>query len=80
MRRIPLEERKISITFALDRKSLEYIERLAEKLNCSRSAIITEAVREFWEDQERLTDVSDFPDDVSEVGYNPYTGSYDEDL
>lgn len=79
MKRVPTEERKISTTFAVSLRTLELVEKLAEKLSCSRSAIITEAVRAMWEDQQAFKDVSDLPDDVRSA-IIPFTGSYEEDL
>ena len=80
MKRIPIEQKKISITIALLPDVLAKLDRLADEMKCSRSAILAEAIRGYLEDQQEFTDVPDFPDDVSEIGYNPYTGSYEEDL
>ena len=83
MKRLPIEERKVSTTFALSLKTLEKLDEI-QKNNYpgkSRSFVmdkIIETVFNAWIfDQERT---EEFPDDVSEVGYNPYTGSYEEDL
>lgn len=80
MKRIPIEKRKVATTIALSPETVERIDKLAEKLNSSRSSIVVEAINMFFNNMEEFEDVSDFPDDVSEIGYNPYTGSYEEDL
>lgn len=80
MKRIPIEKRKVATTIALSPETVERIDKLAEKLKSSRSSIVAEAINMFFNDIEEFEDVSDFPDDVSEIGYNPYTGSYEEDL
>lgn len=83
MKKLPIEERKISTTFALTCEALKRLDEI-QKNNYpgkSRSYVmdkIIETVFNAWIfDQERR---EEFPDDVSEVGYNPYTGSYEEDL
>ena len=81
MKRIPFEERRIAISISLSPATLVRIDELAAKLKSSRSSIVAEAIREYFDSMAAFEDVSDFPDDVSEVGYiYPYTGSYEEDL
>lgn len=83
MKKLPIEERKISTTFGLTCEALKRLDEI-QKNNYpgkSRSYVmdkIIETVFNAWIfDQERT---EEFPDDVSEVGYNPFTGSYEEDL
>lgn len=94
--RIPNEKRKVSTTFAVDQDTLRLVETMAEKMGYSRSGVVTSAIgffyrwflvygpdREDWIDEDPHnipTDAIDIPDDVSEIGYNPFTGSYEEDL
>ena len=82
-KRIPIEERRISTTFSLSLKTLEKLDEIQER-HCpekSRSYTIAEVINVIYDawfsDQERT---EEFPDDVSEIGYNPYTGCYEEDL
>lgn len=83
MRRLPIEERKVSTTFALSLQALEKLDEIQERRfpGKSRSYTMEEiigAIFNAWiADQERTEEV---PDDVSEVGYDPFTGSYVEDL
>lgn len=83
--KVPNEKRKVSTTFAVDQLTLKEIDRLAELFGASRSHIVSEAVYYFSRKtadilEDKATDAADIPDDVSEIGYNPYTGSYEEDL
>lgn len=83
MKKLPIEERKVSTTFALSRKALEKLNEIQERYydGKSRSYTMEEIIGVIYNawiaDQERAEEV---PDDVSEVGYDPYTGSYEEDL
>lgn len=83
MRRLPIEERKVSTTFALSLKTLEKLDEIQERNypGKSRSYTMEEIIGVIYNawiaDQERTEEV---PDDVSEVGYDPFTGCYTEDL
>lgn len=83
--KVPNEKRKVSTSFAVDQQTLREIDRLAELFGASRSYIVSEAVFYFSRKaadilEDQATDAADIPDDVNEVGYNPYSGSYEEDL
>lgn len=83
MKKLPINERKVSTTFALSLKALKKLDEIQERNfpGKSRSYVVEEIIGVIYNtwiaDQERT---EEFPDDVSEVGYNPYTGSYEEDL
>lgn len=91
MKRIPIEERKVSTTIALTPATLSTLETMCDRMNLSRSSVTEQAIGLFyryflvygpdradWEDDDPQP--PEIPDDVSEIGYNPYTGSYEEDL
>ena len=91
MKRIPIEKRKVSTTIALSPTALSRLELICGAMDMSRSAIAEDAIelyyrfylqygpdRADWQDEDPLP--PEIPDDVSEIGYNPYTGSYEEDL
>lgn len=95
MKRIPIEKRKVSTTVALSPVALSKLEIMCEDMERNRSFIVEDAIdlyyrffqqygpdRADWQDEDPLPpEVSDdIPDDVSEIGYNPYTGSYEEDM
>lgn len=83
MKRLPIEERKVSTTFALSLKALEKLDEIQKRHfpGKSRSYTMEEIIGVIYNawiaDQERTEEA---PDDISEIGYNPYTGSYMEDL
>ena len=91
MRRIPTEKRKVSTTIALTPAALSTLETMCEEMNLSRSSVTEQAIGLFyrfflvygpdradWQEEDPLP--PEVSDDVSEIGYNPYTGSYEEDL
>lgn len=91
MKKLPIEERKLSTTVALSRVALEKLNIMSDRMQDSRSGIVEQAIglfyrfyqvygpdRSDWEDDDPQP--PEIPDDVSEVGYNPYTGCYEEDL
>ena len=90
MKRIPIEKRKIPTTLALTTDVLTMIDEMAERFEMSRSAAAEQAIKTCYNawiaDQKPLPEIPDdlddpeIPDDVDEIGYNPYTGCYEEDL
>lgn len=80
MKKLPIEERKVSTTFALSLKALEKLDEIQERFfpGKSRSYAVEEIITILH--NRYFTEEDDIPDDVSEIGYNPYTGSYEEDL
>lgn len=91
MKKLPIEQRKVSVTVALSQLALGKLEIMSDRMSDSRSGIVEEAIglfyryyqvygpdRSDWEEDDPQP--PEIPDDVSEVGYNPYTGSYEEDL
>lgn len=80
MKKLPIEERKVSTTFALSLKALEKLDEIQERHfpGKSRSYMMEEIIAtlyNMWFPEEE-----EIPDDVSEVGYNPFSGCYEEDL
>ena len=80
MKRLPIAERKVSTTFALSLKALEKLDDIQERHfpGKSRSYTMEEIIAtlyNMWFPEDDET-----PDDVSEVGYDPYSGCYTEDL
>lgn len=91
MKKLPIEQRKVSVTVALSQLALGKLEIMSDRMRDSRSGIVEAAInlyyrfyqtygpdRSDWEDDDPQP--PEIPDDVSEVGYNPYTGCYEEDL
>ena len=91
MKKLPIEQRKVSVTVALSQLALGKLEIMSDRMQDSRSGIVEAAIglfyryyqvygpdRSDWEDDDPHP--PEFPDDVSEVGYDPFTGSYTEDL
>ena len=91
MKKLPIEQRKVSVTVALSQLVLSKLEIMSDRMQDSRSGIVEAAIslyyrfyqvygpdRADWEDDD--PHLPEIPDDVSEVGYNPFTGSYEEDL
>ena len=81
MKRIPIEKRKQPTTLALTAEVLTMIDEMAERFEMSRSAVAERAIKTYYNawiaDQEPIPEI---PDDVDEIGYNPFTGCYEEDL
>lgn len=81
MKKLPIEKRKIPTTIALTAEVLTMIDEMAERFEISRSAVAERAIKTCYNawiaDQEPIPEI---PDDVSEIGYNPFTGCYEEDL
>ena len=82
MKKLPIEERKVSTTFALSLKALEKLDEIQRLYpGKSRSYALEEIIGVIYNawiaDQKSIDEI---PDDVSEIGYNPFTGSYEEDL
>ena len=75
MKKLPIEKRKIPTTIALTAEVLTMIDEMAERFEISRSAVAERAITTCYNawiaDQEPIHEI---PDDVSEIGYNPYTG------
>lgn len=95
MKRIPIQKRKVSTTVALSPVALSKLEIICEDMGRNRSFIVEDAIdlyyrffqqygpdKDDWIVEDPLPPElpDDIPDDVSEIGYNPYTGSYEEDL
>lgn len=80
MKKLPIEERKVSTTFALSLKALEKLDEIQERRfpGKSRSYAMEEIIASIYNDW--FPEEEEIPDDVSEVGYNPFTGSYEEDI
>ena len=78
-KRIPNEERKVSTTIALSLNTLSVLDELGTKSGENRSRIVEKAIRAYYREWIEENDPR-IPDDVSEIGYNPYSGSYEEDL
>lgn len=91
MKKLPIEQRKVSVTVALSQLALGKLEIMSDRMQDSRSGIVEAAIGLFyrfyqgygpdradWEDDDPRP--PEIPDDVSEVGYDPFTGSYSEDL
>ena len=82
MKRIPIEKRKLPTTLALTAEVLTMIDEMAERFEISRSAVAERAIKTCFNawivDEE--DPIPEIPDEVSEIGYNPYTGCYEEDL
>ena len=91
MKKLPLEQRKVSTTVALSQLALGKLEIMSDRMQDSRSGIVEAAIglyyrfyqvygpdRADWEDDD--PQAPEIPDDVSEIGYNPYSGCYEEDL
>lgn len=89
-KRVPNEERRVSTTFAVSQNTLRLIDTMSEILGLSRSGIVNVAISFYhrWlvcesgridEDPHEISSDA-LPDEVSEIGYNPFTGSYEEDL
>ena len=78
MRKLPTELRRHPTSVALSVEALSRLEILAERLEMSRSQVVERAIQHFWDE---LTIEDEEPsDDVDEIGYNPYTGQYEEDI
>lgn len=54
MKKLPIEERKVSVTVAMSQETLKRLDSLSESFNCSRSSIISEAIRAYFEDYQNL--------------------------
>lgn len=80
MKKLPIEERKVSTTFALSLKALEKLDEIQERhfSGKSRSYAMEEIISTLY--NMWFPEDGEIPDDVSEIGYNPYTESYEEDL
>lgn len=78
MKKLPLEQRKLSTTVAMSQLALSKLDVMCENMRASRSSIVESAVsfyfrwyqtygpdREDWIDE----DPHEIPDNVSEVGY-----------
>ena len=91
MKRIPIEKRKVSTTIALSPTTLSRLELICGAMDMSRSAVAEDAIelyyrfylqygpdRADWQDEDPAP--PEISDDVSEIGYDPYTGSYEEDM
>lgn len=70
--------RKITFTVSLAPALVRRLEHEASELGISRSALIRKAIDQYLEYADIMS--TEMSDDVSEIGYNPYTGSYEEDL
>lgn len=91
MRKLPTELRRHPTSIALSVNALSRLQELSEEMETSRSRIVEDAIglyyrffsvygpdRRDWEDDDPHP--PEIPDDVDEIGYNPYTGQYEEDL
>ena len=78
-KRIPNEERKVSTTIALSLRTLSVLDELGTRSGENRSRIVEKAIMTYYREWIEENDPR-IPDDVSEIGYNPYSGCYEEDL
>ena len=75
------QDRKKSITISVSSVTMQQLHQFQRQLGMNRSETIRLAVKELFERElNESTDMDDFPDEVSEVGYDPFMGSYSEDL
>lgn len=77
-KKIDPDIRKITFTVSLAPALVRRLEHEASELGISRSALIRKAIDQYLEYADIMS--TDISDDVSEIGYNPYTGAYEEDL
>lgn len=82
------QDRKQSITISMSSETMRQLHQFRERLGLNRSETVRKAVDLLFHawivpelDREKIetADMDDFPDDVNEVGYNPFTGSYSEE-
>lgn len=90
-KKIDPDIRKVTFTVSLAPALVRRLDEEASHCKLSRSALIRSAINLYFryaavygpdpEDMDFLPPaLPDDPDDVSEIGYNPYTGAYEEDL
>ena len=91
-KKIDPDIRKVTFTVSLAPALVRRLDEEAARCNLTRSALIRSAIGLYFryaavygpdpEDMDFLPPVlPDEPsDDVSEIGYNPYTGAYEEDI
>ena len=83
MKKMPAENRKITTSFALSPQAMRELEEICEESFPQRSRsyaleAIIHAIHEAWIGDQKQPE--EFPDEFIEVGYNPFTGAYEEDL
>lgn len=86
-----IEEKRRPVSVSLSPICIQLMDKMCDELGMTRSAAIEDAmsiywrfyraygpVRTEWEDDDPQP--PEIPDDVDEIGYDPFTGCYSEDL